>query len=212
MANKENLDIEKIGHNRSRRKFIQTASTFTGITAIIPAAFARSVGPSADPLRHSEPNIIKLDPRFKGKIGNAPIQRIHTGGQWAEGPDWSAVGKYLLWSEIPNNSQLRWLEESGHVSHNFRSPSGNSNTFDYQGSQIMYEHDGSLTVLASSFNGKSLTSPNDVMVHPNGYIWFTDPRYRSLNNYQGIKQSTGSVQLHQKESIYWIEAQNGQIF
>ena len=103
-----------------------------------------------------------------------------------------------MWSDIPNDEQLRWIEEDGHVSRRFRSPAGNSNgnTFDYQGRQIAcehgtrrvvrYEYNGKITVLADSFDGKPLNAPNDAVVHPNdGAIWFTDPGYGGLMDYEG---------------------------
>src|SRR4029077_13595839 len=135
---------------------------------------------------------------------------------WAEGPAWNGVGKYLLWSDIPNNVQMRWLEEDGHVS-TFRHPAGNSNgnTFDFQGRQISfehgnrrvvrYEHDGSISVLADKFDGKSLNAPNDGAVHPNGDIWFTDPGYGALMNYEGEKSPNNSKQPNQKEAVYRID-------
>jgi gluconolactonase len=143
---------------------------------------------------------------------------------WAEGPAWNGVGRYLLWSDIPSNEQLRWLEEDGHVTRRFRFPSGNSNgnTFDFQGRQIAcehgnrrvvrYEYNGSITVLADSFEGKQFNAPNDAVVHPeDGAIWFTDPGYGSLMNYEGNKADTGSVQPFQKEAIYRIDANSGKI-
>ena len=119
---------------------------------------------------------------------NAPIQRLWTGALWSEGPAWNAQGRYLVWSDIPNNRQLRWIEDNGRVSV-FRTPSNNSNgnTFDFQGRQLSCEHltrrvvryelDGSATVLAEAFQGKKLNSPNDVVAHPDGSYWFTDPPY-----------------------------------
>src|SRR5436305_315111 len=86
------------------------------------------------PVRYPDPDIVVLDKRFaKIKIGNTPIQRLATGMLWAEGPAWNGVGKYLVWSDIPNDRQLRWLDEDGHVS-TMRKPAGNSNgnTFDYE--------------------------------------------------------------------------------
>src|SRR5262249_33254650 len=131
---------------------------------------------------------------------NTSIKRLWTGALWAEGPAWSGVGHYLVWSDIPNNVQLRWLEEDGHVTV-FRNPSNNSNgnTFDFQGRQlscehltrrvVRYEHDGSTTVIADSFEGKSLNSPNDIASHPAGSYWFTDPPYgRSLYEGQPAKR------------------------
>ena len=144
-------------------------------------------GPDAEPVRYPDPDVIVLDKRFaKIKIGNSPITRLHTGMLWAEGPAWNGVGKYLVMSDIPNDVQLRWLEDDGHVSV-MRRPAGNSNgnTFDPEGRQIScehgnrrvvrYEHDGKTTVLADRFGGKPLNAPNDPVVHPDGGIWFTDP-------------------------------------
>ena len=203
-----------------RRKFLATATALAGITAMSETAFARNFGPDAEPVRYPEPDVVPLDPRFKYKLGNTPIQRLYKGTLWAEGPAWNGVGRYLLWSDIPNNEQLRWMEEDGHVGRRFRYPSGNSNgnTFDFQGRQIAcehgnrrvvrYEYDGSITVLADSANGKMLNAPNDAVVHPNdGSIWFTDPGYGSLMHYEGVRHDTGSPQPFQKEAVYRIDAQ-----
>ena len=153
----------------------------------------------ATPLPYPDPDIVALDQRFNRYIiRNTPIRRLHTGTLWAEGPAWNGVGRYLLWSDIPNNVQLRWLDENGLVS-TFRNPSGysNGNTFDYQGRQLACEHggrrvvryepDGQVTVIAATFQGKRLNSPNDVVVHPDGGIWFTDPMYGIGGNYEGFK-------------------------
>ena len=120
---------------------------------------------------------------------------------WSEGPAWNAEGRYLVWSDIPNNRQLRWLEDDGHVSV-FRAPSNNSNgnTFDFQGRQVSCEHltrrvvryelDGSATVIADNYNGKRLNSPNDVVPHPDGSFWFTDPPYGG-QLYEGAPDAAG---------------------
>lgn len=120
-----------------RRSFFGLALAVSTTTAL-----ARQFGSSASPVRYPDPDIVVLDERFaKYKIGNTPIQRLHTGTLWAEGPAWNGVGRYLVWSDIPNDIQLRWLEEDGHVT-TFRHPSGNSNgnTFDFEGRQISCQH------------------------------------------------------------------------
>jgi gluconolactonase len=157
----------------------------------------RDFGPNAPPTTYfTDPDVLIVDPVFGGYVqANSAIKRLWTGALWAEGPAWSAQGRYLVWSDIPNDRQMRWLEDDDRVSV-FRSPSNNSNgnTFDFSGRQVScehltrrvvrYEHDGSTTVIAESYNGKRLNSPNDVAAHPDGSYWFTDPPYgRSL--YEG---------------------------
>lgn len=91
-----------------------------------------------NPIRYPDPDVIALDPRFRRLVQfNSPIQRLYTGTLWAEGPAWNGVGKYMVWSDIPNNAQMRWLEDDNQVTV-FRNPSGNSNgnTFDFQGRQL----------------------------------------------------------------------------
>ncbi len=207
-----------------RRSFLAAATTVAAATGMASSAFARNFGPDAEPTRYPDPDIVSLDKRFNAKLGNTPILRLYRGTLWAEGPAWNGVGRYLLWSDIPSDEQLRWIEEDGHVSRRFRSPSGNSNgnTFDFQGRQIAcehgnrrvsrYEYNGENVVLADSFDGKELNAPNDAVVHPNdGSIWFTDPGYGSLMNYEGNRADTGSVQPFQKESVYRIDAQTGKV-
>ena len=214
--------VAKKVDDATRRSFLARASGLAAITAMAPDAFARNFidkydadGPIA---RYPNPDVIVLDKRFKYKLGNTPILRLHRGTLWAEGPAWNAVGRYLIWSDIPNNEQLRWIEEDGHVSRQFRSPANNSNgnIFDYQGRQIAFEHgtrrvaryelDGSYTVLADSYGGKGLNAPNDGAAHPDGWYYFTDPGYGGLMNYEGQRLNTGSVQPNQKEAVYRIDA------
>jgi gluconolactonase len=198
-----------------RRTFLAAAAALTAGAA---TAAARDYGKNAPPARYPDPDIVVLDKRFeKYKIGNAAIERLYTGLRWAEGPAWDGVGRYLVWSDIPNNVQMRWLNEDGHVSI-FRNPSqySNGNTFDWQGRQISfehgsrsvarYEHDGKRTVLADSFNGKRLNAPNDGAVHPDGGIWFTDPGYGALMNYEGFK-----APLEIEEAVYRIDPKGGKL-
>jgi gluconolactonase len=163
----------------------------------------RIFGPDAPPTTYfSDPDIISVDPSFDAYVQpNTAITRLWTGALWMEGPAWSNVGRFLVWSDIPNNRQMRWSEDDGHVSV-FRSPSNNSNgnTFDFEGRQlscehlmrrvVRYEHDGTITVLADAFNGKRLNSPNDVVAHPDGSVWFTDPPYGG-QLYEGQADAAG---------------------
>ena len=139
-----------------------------------------------------------IDPSFKQcLIGHARVERLWTGARWSEGPAWFAAGRYLVWSDIPNNRMLRYDEADGNVSV-FRHPSHNSNghTVDREGRLVSCEHgarrvtrtelDGSVTVIADRFEGKRFNSPNDVVVRrSDGSIWFTDPPYGILIDYEG---------------------------
>jgi gluconolactonase len=202
-----------------RRGFLAAAAGLAAATTMAPEAFARNFG-SNEPVRYPDPDVVVIDKRFKYKLGNTPIQRLYTGTLWAEGPAWNAVGRYLLWSDIPNDEQLRFLEEDNHVSRRFRYPAGNSNgnTFDYEGRQIAcqhgtrkvvrYEHNGKTTVLAEKVDGEELNAPNDVVVHPNdGSIWFTDPGYGALMEYEGnrLPQSASTPRPLRKEATYRID-------
>ncbi|MGO4740770.1 SMP-30/gluconolactonase/LRE family protein [Bosea sp. 2KB_26] len=164
-----------------------------------PRDFSRNGAPTT---YFTDPDILAIDPVFNNYAQpNSAIQRLWTGALWAEGPAWNAQGRYLVWSDIPNNRQLRWLEDDGRVSI-FRTPSGNSNgnSFDFQGRQLSCEHlnrrivryelDGSATVLADNFEGKKLNSPNDIVAHPDGSYWFTDPPYGG-QLYEGAPDAAG---------------------
>jgi len=149
--------------------------------------------------RYPDPCIEVHDKRFKKYlIGNAAVERLWTGARWAEGPVWFGDLRCLLFSDIPNNRMLRWDEATGQVT-THRQPShySNGNTRDRQGRLITCEHgarrvtrtehDGSITVLMDSYQGKHLNAPNDVVVASDGSIWFTDPGYGILLNYEGYK-------------------------
>jgi gluconolactonase len=156
-----------------------------------------AAGTAATPIRYPDPNIKVLDPRFQQYVlGNAAIERLAGGCRFTEGPVWFGDGRYLLWSDIPNDRIMKWEEETGAVSV-FRRPSGfaNGNTRDRQGRLVTCEHggrrvsrteyDGTITVLADRFAGKPLNSPNDVVVKSDGSIWFTDPPFGLLSYYEG---------------------------
>ena len=168
-------------------------------------------------VRYPDPAIEVIDPRFaKYKIPNAVVERLWTGARWAEGPVWFGDSHHLLWSDIPNNRIMRWTEETGAVSV-FRRPSNNSNgnTRDKQGRLITCEHgtrrvtrteyDGSITVLIGRFDGKRLNAPNDVVVHLDGHIWFTDPGYGILLNYEG-----GLAEFELPTNVYRLNPDTGE--
>ncbi|MCW5656629.1 MAG: SMP-30/gluconolactonase/LRE family protein [Burkholderiaceae bacterium] len=147
--------------------------------------------------RLPDPSIEVLDERFLAlRLFSATVERLATGFYWAEGPVWFGDGRYLLFSDIPNNRILRWDDCSGALSE-FRKPSNNANGHarDRQGRLISCEHltrritrteyDGSITVLADRFDGKRLNSPNDIVCARDGSIWFTDPLFGILGKWEG---------------------------
>jgi gluconolactonase len=171
-----------------------------------------------EPVAYPDPDIVALSPAFRRYIVfNTVIKRLHIGTLWAEGPAWNGHGQYLVWSDIPNNVQLRWINEDSRVT-TFRNPAGysNGNTFDYEGRQLScehggrrvarYERDGTVTTIADRFQGKKLNSPNDIVVAPDGGIWFTDPFYGIRGNYEGFKAEQES-----KEAVYRVDGKTGQI-
>jgi gluconolactonase len=186
-------------------------------TQVSPAPTPRDWS-GQQPIQYPDPDIVALDNRFRRYIiFNTSIKRLHTGTSWAEGPAWSGVGKYLVWSDIPGNVQYRWIDDDGRTTV-FRNPAGysNGNTFDYEGRQLSCEHggrrvvryepNGTVTVIAEKFEGKRLNSPNDIVVHPDGSIWFTDPPYGINGNYEGFK-----AEKELKEAVYRVDPKSGQI-
>ncbi|MDF1608893.1 SMP-30/gluconolactonase/LRE family protein [Hoeflea sp. YIM 152468] len=160
-----------------------------------------------------------FDPRFSALFApHIHVERLWTGARWCEGPAWFAAGRYLLWSDIPNNRMMRWDETDGSTSV-FRAPSNNSNgnTVDRQGRLVTCEHltrrvtrtehDGSITVLADRFDRKRLNSPNDVVVHSDGSIWFSDPTYGILTDYEGDISAPEQTGNH----VYRIDPTDGSV-
>jgi gluconolactonase len=178
----------------NRRTFLAAGS------ALLAAAASRSFAQSAPftpSQRYPDPAIRILDPSFgRYRVGLAKVERIASGMRWTEGPVWFGDGRYLLWSDIPNNRIMRWDEETGAVSV-FRKPSNNANgnTRDRQGRLLSCEHDtrrvtrteydGTISVIADKFDGKPLNSPNDIVCKSDGSIWFTDPPFGILGFYEG---------------------------
>ncbi len=167
--------------------------------------------------RYPDPRVQVLDASFNQfRLPMASVERLYTGCRWAEGPVWFGDGRYVLWSDIPNDRILKWEEETGVVSV-FRKTSwnANGNTRDRQGRLVTCEHrgrrvvrteyDGTLTTLMEGFNGKRLNSPNDVVVHSDGSIWFTDPAFGISGYYEGEKADS-----EMPAAVWRIDGQTGQ--
>jgi gluconolactonase len=195
-----------------------SSSIAVGSAVIGPNPGAARWDPGAAPIRYPDPNIKVLDPRFAPLVlGNAAIERIAEGSRFTEGPVWFGDGRYLLFSDIPNDRIVKWEEETGAVSL-FRKPShyANGNTRDRQGRLVTCEmdaqrltrteYDGTVTVLADSFDGKRLTGPNDVVVKSDGSIWFSDNGAGIRGNYLGHK---APVELPFR--VYRIDPRNGAV-
>ncbi len=159
-----------------------------------------------------------LDERFADCRGDARVERLYDGCRWAEGPVYFPAGRFLVWSDIPNDRMLRWDETTGNVGV-FRQPAGfsNGNTLDRQGRLVTCEHgtrrvsrtehDGSITVVADRFEGKQLNSPNDVVVRSDGSIWFTDPAYGIDSDYEGHRATSEIGACH----VYRCDPSTGEV-
>ena len=198
------------GMESSRRTFLTTSAAFVGM------AGARQQWQESQ--RYPDPRIQIIDPSFAPyRINSAKVERLATGMRWSEGPVWFGDGRYLLWSDIPNNRIMKWEEETGTVSV-FRKPSNfaNGNTRDRQGRLLTCEHDsrrvtrteydGTVTVLADAFEGKRLNSPNDIVCRSDGSIWFTDPPFGILGNYEG---HTAKPEL--PTNVYRLDGSTGRL-
>ena len=163
--------------------------------------------------------LVVLDPRFHECFaGYVRVERLWTGAQWSEGPAWFGAGRYLVWSDIPNNRMLRYDDTSGAVSV-FRQPSNNSNgnTVDNQGRLVTCEHgarrvsrteiDGSITAVAEHWKGKRLNSPNDVVVKSDDSIWFSDPTYGIDGDNEGNRAESEIGGSH----VYRVDPANGEV-
>lgn len=226
----------------NRRKLIRGAAALAATAVTMKAASAATVTPfgqtgattlSTDPLplgplpggRYPDSHLESAKPKvsfgpsgFPAFAGTMAVERVATGFRWAEGPVYFPAGRYVLFSDIPNNRIMRFSEDDGHLSI-FRQPSMNSNgnTIDREGRLITCEHsgrrvtrtelDGSITVIADKYNGKKLNSPNDAVVASDGSIWFTDPAYGIGGFYEGLKAEPEQ----EKHNVYRVDPKSGDV-
>ncbi|MFC7548756.1 SMP-30/gluconolactonase/LRE family protein [Plantactinospora sp. GCM10030261] len=151
-------------------------------------------------------------------FGDDLLERLHGGCKWTEGPTYFPAGRYLLWSDIPNDRILRWDETTGEVGV-FRGPAGytNGHTIDAHGRLISCEqggrrvtrteHDGSITVIADNIDGRRFNSPNDVVVAADGAVWFTDPPYGIASDYEGVRADSEIGACH----VYRADPATGEV-
>ncbi len=217
-----------------RRTLLKGAAALavTAATTASAGATERPLGETAVRLRDTQPmplgplpgtrypdaHIEALDKSFKGSPGTGAVERLATGFRWAEGPVYFPAGRYVLFSDIPNNRIMRYSEDDGHLSV-YRQPSMNSNgnTIDREGRLVTCEHsgrrvtrtelDGSITVIADKYQGKKLNAPNDVVVASNGAIWFTDPGYGIKGDYEGLKEPFEQ----DKHNVFRVDPKSGEV-
>lgn len=194
-----------------RRQFLSATAALAAI-GTTPQLFAYRGAQASPPARYPSDAWKVEDPRFENyTIFNTPLERHWSGGLWTEGPAWNAVGRYVVFSDIPRARQMRWDEATGKVSV-LRHEVGysNGNTFDAQGRLVACEHtpprvlryewDGSTTVLAERYQGKPLNAPNDLVALPSGGIIFTDPGYGAHFDYEGSER-----ELELETAIYYVD-------
>jgi gluconolactonase len=225
-----------------RRNLLKGAAALAATAVTMKAASAATVTPfgetgaptrSTEPLplgplpgsRYPDAHLESAKPKvsfgpagFPAFAGTSAVERVATGFRWAEGPVYFPAGRYLLFSDLPNNRIMRLSEDDGHLSV-FRQPSMNSNgnTIDREGRLITCEHsgrrvtrtelDGSITIIADKYNGKKLNSPNDVVAASDGSIWFTDPVYGIGGYYEGLKAEPEQ----EKHNVYRVDPKSGDI-
>ncbi|MBI1963676.1 MAG: SMP-30/gluconolactonase/LRE family protein [Candidatus Rokubacteria bacterium] len=189
-----------------------------GTAAVTLAVTSRAFAQWQPSQRYPDPSVQIVDQSFaRYRLALAKIERLATGLRWCEGPVWFGDGRYLLWSDIPNNRIMRWDEETG-VASVFRKPSNfaNGNTRDRQGRLLTCEHgtrrvsrteyDGTVTTVADRYQGKPLNSPNDIVCKSDGSIWFTDPPFGILGYYEGY---VAKPEL--PTNVYRVDGRSGQI-
>ena len=200
-----------------------TASTRRGFATLAAgAASLLASRPTAarwdDTVRYPDPAFEILDPSFaRYRLDAGGVERLWTGARWSEGPVWMADQRCLIWSDIPNDRTLRWHETTGTVDE-FQKPAGypNGHTRDRQGRLLTCEHggrrvtrlepDGSITVIADRYDGKRLNSPNDIVCKSDGSIWFTDPPFGILGNYEG-----DAAPQELPTNIYRVDGRDGRL-
>jgi gluconolactonase len=218
MGNNETSCAPAAGH--SRRSFLKQSAALSAMAAVGATVLPKaSMASEILSQRYPDPLIEVLDDSFLNyRIFNAGVQRLATGLEWPEGPVWYGAGRYLLFSDVPNNRIMRWDEISDSLGV-YRQNSNYSNglALDRQGRLIVCEgsttstegrrvtrteHNGSITVLADQFDGKRFNSPNDVVVKRDGSIWFTDPPFQTGNNYEGHK-----IKPELPDAVYRIDGE-----